>query len=118
MLLKNNFQFLLGKILDRITITTGNSSARRDDLINIGMFDENYCGWGIEDVDLGYRLMNSGVMVKRDLHLANYHLVHPVNIQNKKEEYRRNFNYFARKIKNDKVSIYMTRLINQFFASW
>lgn len=105
---------ILGQLLETVTFTTGNSSVRRKDLLNIGLFDENFFGWGMEDVDLGYRLAKSGVKIIRDYSIINYHLVHPVSKLTQKEEYTKNFNYFINKIENDRKAIYMAKLLNTF----
>jgi GT2 family glycosyltransferase len=40
---------------------TGNSSVRRDLLLEVGMFDEDFTAYGGEDLELGYRLHKQGV---------------------------------------------------------
>lgn len=107
----------LGQLLETVTFTTGNSSVRRNDLIKIGLFDESFSGWGMEDVDLGYRLAKIGVKIIRDYSIKNYHLVHPVDKSKQKEEYRRNFNYFINKIQNDKKSTYMAKFLHAIHES-
>lgn len=101
---------VLGNLLSCVAFCTGNLSVRREDLLNVGMFDEKITGWGMEDVDLGYRLIKSGVKLIRDYSLENYHLVHPVNPIQQKEEYWRNFDYFLNKIKGDTMAILMAKL--------
>lgn len=113
-MLKKVGRRILGQLLETVTFTTGNSSVRRMDLLNIGLFDENFSGWGMEDVDLGYRLANIGVKIIRDYSIINYHLVHPVDNSKQKEEYYKNFNYFITKIQNDRKAIYMAKLLNTF----
>lgn len=107
-------QCLLGNLLDCVTFTTGNSSVRRKDLLEVGMFDEKFSGWGVEDVDLGYRLIKAGVKIRRDYAVCNYHLVHPVDHGRQKEDYWRNFYYFAEKIRNDKAALFIANLVNIF----
>jgi glycosyltransferase involved in cell wall biosynthesis len=55
-----------------------NLSAWRADLIRINGYNEDYIGWGCEDLDLALRLMNSGVR-RLDIrgHALCYHLWHP-----------------------------------------
>jgi GT2 family glycosyltransferase len=56
---------------------TGNASVRRDDLLAVGCFDEDFTGYGHEDLELGYRLARSGVQILYDPEAVNYHW-HPV----------------------------------------
>lgn len=62
---------------------TGNASARRDDLLAVGSFDEAFTGYGHEDLELGYRLQKSGVQLLYDARAANYHW-HPVGYEEQK----------------------------------
>lgn len=110
--LKKTGRRILGQRLETVTFTTGNSSVRREDLIRVGLFDEQFSGWGMEDVDLGYRLARDGVKIIRDYGIINYHLVHQVDRSRQREEYYRNFNYFLSKIHHDKTAIFMAKLLN------
>jgi glycosyltransferase involved in cell wall biosynthesis len=56
---------------------TGNASVRRNDLLRIGSFDEQFTGYGHEDLELGYRLEKDGVEILYDPEAVNYHW-HPV----------------------------------------
>lgn len=53
-----------------------NISVKRSELLKVGGFDENYVGWGIEDVDLGYRLYKSGLISKYTTEAVIYHVPH------------------------------------------
>jgi predicted glycosyltransferase involved in capsule biosynthesis len=58
-------------------VQTCNLSLYKSDFINIGGFDENYIGWGLEDSDLIVRLINSGVYKKKIIRGAVvFHLWH------------------------------------------
>lgn len=103
---------IFGELLECVTFTTGNSSARRRDLLEVGMFDEEFSGWGVEDMDLGYRLIKSGVKVIRDYSIVNYHLVHPVDRANQNKEYWRNLDYFLNKIRGDRMAVFMAKLLS------
>lgn len=59
---------------------TGNASVRRADLEYVGGFDENFTGYGHEDLELGYRLQASGVKIIYDARAVNYHW-HPVSYE-------------------------------------
>jgi glycosyltransferase involved in cell wall biosynthesis len=52
---------------------TGNASVRRDDLIRVGRFDESFTGYGHEDLELGYRLVRSGITILYEPRAINYH---------------------------------------------
>lgn len=56
---------------------TGNASARKADLLRVGVFDEDFTGYGHEDLELGYRLQKSGCILHYNPHAVNYHW-HPV----------------------------------------
>jgi GT2 family glycosyltransferase len=114
-LLKKIGRKFLGQHLERVTFTTGNSSVQRKDLVEVGLFDENYSGWGLEDVDLGYRLSKIGVKIIRDNSIINYHLVHFVDRFSQKQEYANNFKYFIKKIKNDRKSIFILILLKLIY---
>jgi N-terminal domain of galactosyltransferase len=50
----------------------------RADFERVNGFDENYCGWGQEDDDLGIRLRRAGVRLSSVLNITRlYHLWHP-----------------------------------------
>jgi glycosyltransferase involved in cell wall biosynthesis len=56
---------------------TGNASARKADLLRVGIFDEGFTGYGHEDLELGYRLQKAGCSLHYNPHAVNYHW-HPV----------------------------------------
>jgi GT2 family glycosyltransferase len=62
---------------------TGNASARREDLLAVGGFDEDFTGYGHEDLELGYRLSKAGVELRYDAGAVNYHW-HPVGYDEQK----------------------------------
>ncbi|MGE0489147.1 MAG: glycosyltransferase family 2 protein [Vulcanimicrobiota bacterium] len=56
---------------------TGNASVNRETLVEVGMFDENFTGYGHEDLELGYRLLARGLTIRYNPQAINYHW-HPV----------------------------------------
>jgi glycosyltransferase involved in cell wall biosynthesis len=55
-----------------------NFAVWRSDFERVNGFDENFCGWGQEDDDLGLRLRQAGVRLKSILRWTrSYHLWHP-----------------------------------------
>ncbi len=65
------------KILDWLYFLTGNASAPREQLDRVGRFDEEFTGYGHEDLELGYRLKHAGVAIEYEPLAINYHW-HPV----------------------------------------
>ena len=61
------------KRLSWLYFLTGNASARRDDLLRVGCFDESFTGYGHEDLELGYRLQKAGVTILYEPRAVNYH---------------------------------------------
>lgn len=59
---------------------TGNALVKRDTLLEIGCFDENFTGYGHEDIELGYRIEKSGVPIFYNYKAVNYHW-HPVGFE-------------------------------------
>jgi GT2 family glycosyltransferase len=61
------------KKLSWLYFLTGNASARRDDLLRAGGFDESFTGYGHEDLELGYRLHVMGIQILYEPAAVNYH---------------------------------------------
>lgn len=76
---------------------TNNCSAWKDDVLKTGCFDENFIGWGCEDLELGYRMYKKGCsfIVKKDI--ISVHQEHPRIIENGS---RNNIFYFTHKYDN------------------
>ena len=73
------------KTLSWLYYLTGNASARKRDLDRVGRFDENFTGYGHEDLELGYRLQHAGVKIVYDRHAIDYHW-HPVPYDEQKSK--------------------------------
>lgn len=56
---------------------TGNASAPRQVLLEVGGFDQAFQGYGHEDLELGYRLQKAGLPIDYAPEAVNYHW-HPV----------------------------------------
>lgn len=61
------------KKLSWLYFLTGNASVRREDLLRVGSFDENFTGYGHEDLELGYRLQKAGITILYEPRAVNYH---------------------------------------------
>ena len=79
--------------------TSGNFSMPKDVLLQLGAFDENFSGWGYEDIELAYRLSQNGLFLFCNLSQPNYHVNHTKN--NKEEcwtSIKKNIIYFYREV--------------------
>jgi len=65
------------KQLDWLYFLTGNASVPRAELDRVGRFDEDFTGYGHEDLELGYRLKHANVTIEYEPLAVNYHW-HPV----------------------------------------
>jgi|HubBroStandDraft_6_1064221.scaffolds.fasta_scaffold313499_2 GT2 family glycosyltransferase len=61
------------KKLSWLYFLTGNASVRRDDLVRAGGFDEDFTGYGHEDLELGYRLQKMGIQIFYEPNAVSYH---------------------------------------------
>lgn len=74
---------------------TCNASALREDLLAIGLFDENFDGvWGCEDNELAYRLSKHGCALKLNRNASAIHFPHHKDSETKFKNTRRNRIYF------------------------
>jgi glycosyltransferase involved in cell wall biosynthesis len=80
---------------------TGNVSVEKEDLEKAGCFDENFKGWGHEDVDLGIRLCKNRLAFVVDEEAVNYHILHESNYSDKRLEALKNLGYMVDKYKSD-----------------
>jgi GT2 family glycosyltransferase len=65
------------KRLSWLYFMTGNCSVLRADLDRVGRFDEDFTGYGHEDLELGYRIQHAGIPIEYAPEAVNYHW-HPV----------------------------------------
>jgi glycosyltransferase involved in cell wall biosynthesis len=73
------------KRLSWLYFLTGNASVRKSDLDRVGRFDENFTGYGHEDLELGYRLQHAGLTIVYDPLAIDYHW-HPVPYAEQKQK--------------------------------
>ena len=59
---------------------TGNASVPKCALFDAGLFDEDFIGYGHEDLELGYRLRRMGMRIRYLPGAINYHW-HPVSLE-------------------------------------
>ncbi len=88
---------------------TGNASVAKDILIEVGMFDESFTGYGHEDLELGYRLRKRGVTIYYNPAAVNYHW-HPVSFEERCRKMRlagRSTVRFFRKHRDWRIALIM-----------
>jgi len=73
------------KRLSWLYFLTGNASVRKSQLDRVGRFDENFTGYGHEDLELGYRLERAGLSIVYEPRAIDYHW-HPVPYGEQKEK--------------------------------
>jgi hypothetical protein len=62
-------------------LRSGDFSIWRADFDRVNGFDENFCGWGGEDDDLGWRLRRAGMRLHSLMRWTySYHLWHPIGV--------------------------------------
>lgn len=71
---------LAGFKLPWVVATTANLSVPRQMLLEVGLFDETYRGWGMEDTDLSYRLHLAGASFQVERSAVNWHQIHPIGV--------------------------------------
>jgi glycosyltransferase involved in cell wall biosynthesis len=74
------------KRLSWLYFLTGNASAPRAELDRVGRFDEDFTGYGHEDLELGYRLQHGGIPIEYEPNAVNYHW-HPVPWDEQQKKY-------------------------------
>jgi GT2 family glycosyltransferase len=73
------------KKLSWLYFLTGNASVRKDHLDRVGRFDEDFTGYGHEDLELGYRLQKAGPTIVYEPAAVDYHW-HPVPYDEQKQK--------------------------------
>jgi GT2 family glycosyltransferase len=75
------------KRLSWLYFLTGNASVTRSALDRVGRFDEDFTGYGHEDLELGFRLQRAGLTITYEPRAVSYHWQHvPWDEQQQKYE--------------------------------
>jgi len=98
---------LLRKLLGKDRIKSANSvigcncSLYKKLFMDINGYDEDFCGFGDEDADLGVRIVNQGKIIKSVRNLAIiFHLYHPGTWSMTTEQFKQNAIVKKRRIQN------------------
>lgn len=98
---------------------TGNVSSQRKLLLEIEGFDEKFIGWGVEDIDLGYRLFLNGAKYILNLKAKSIHIPHdlPEDVKDVLDKDRgiNNKIYFHMKYKNIDSELFVTGCQDLFY---
>lgn len=62
-----------GRITDPFDFWTGSFSAPRETIMDLGGFSEDFSGWGEEDVELGFRIVEAGIPIVFDPRAGGMH---------------------------------------------
>lgn len=74
-----------------------NVSVPKRALEEVGLFDEEFEGWGMEDWELGYRLHRHGIKFRYNENACNYHQQHLKRRRESLEESPQNYLRFCKK---------------------
>jgi glycosyltransferase involved in cell wall biosynthesis len=74
------------KRLSWLYFLTGNASVPKAQLDAVGRFDEDFTGYGHEDLELGYRLQQAGIPIVYEPRAIDYHW-HPVPWDEQQQKY-------------------------------
>lgn len=87
---------------------SGNISARRTSLLEAGIFDAGYDGsYGMEDLDLGYRLYKNKVKIVLSRNADAIHYPHSRDIACNVSENEINMDYFHRKYNTEETQLFL-----------
>jgi len=83
-----------------ILFWTGNISIKKSEIDRVKGFDVNFDGnWGIEDIDMGYRIFKNGVPIILNRNASSVHCPHFSNTAEKLRQEKTNKLYFIEKHK-------------------
>lgn len=85
---------------------TANMSIKKSALINVGKFDNEFKGWGVEDVELGYRLYQRGYTFFYYDNIISYHIEHHRNSSEMNKDLLENMRKFYKKYEDYNILKY------------
>ncbi len=89
---------------------TGYLSVKRDVLVKVGMFDEKFNSWGMEDIDLGIALYVNNVKITLNRNLKSIHYPHEKFRPSMKESELKALLLEKKKYINQKYNLESTKL--------
>ncbi len=92
---------------------SGNISVSRSALQRAGGFDHRFVGWGIEDIEVGYRLVKSGYPLILSRAAWAVHVPHEVDEEKRMRDQAANARTFLRKYPSIENELFLVRA-----ASW
>jgi glycosyltransferase involved in cell wall biosynthesis len=93
-----------------ITFWTCHVSVRRQDLMNVGLFDENFTLWATEDIELGFRLFQHGVKIILSREATAVHYPHHKDFTENWKTKRFNLAYFHKKHQHPITKLLLTNM--------
>ncbi len=89
-----------------IILGSGNMSVYKDNIINVGLFDEEFKGWGGEDWEFGYRLKKYGLEFSFNPMIISYHQEHPYSKDERNTSSVSNQLYILKKHKSYEIAVF------------
>ncbi|MDR6142286.1 glycosyltransferase involved in cell wall biosynthesis [Microbacterium foliorum] len=87
---------------------TGNCSVRTTAFREVGGFDDRFVGWGVEDVDLGYRLSRDGVLLAWSEDALAVEYPHPRATMTNTENNYRNHRLFLESHIDPEIELFLS----------
>lgn len=83
-----------------------NCSVKRDTVLRLGGFDSNFQGWGLEDIEFGYRLYKNGCNFEFYPDIINFHVDHFSDGKKMLADMAHNLKYFQKKYPENAIKHY------------
>jgi glycosyltransferase involved in cell wall biosynthesis len=94
------------RLMPWICAVFSNTSVRREALERAGGFDEGFTGWGLEDIELGYRLFQQGCRFRFLHRVTSYHLDHQKDENRMIQDMVRNIKRFYARHPAPEIALY------------
>jgi glycosyltransferase involved in cell wall biosynthesis len=91
---------------------SANISVKREVACTVGGFDENFRGWGWEDIEFGFRLSAKGVKLFFSHEAWGIHYPHPARLEGKTGDEMKNVLYILKKHQDPRLEISCWFLVN------